>query len=334
MASGAFADANEHIELIKARLNWVEQMDALLWRGVQFNTTIQNGLSRSVTKEVYARSFRVGSALDGNIVLLDDGIEAEHCVMSLKTSMFGPIMSVKALQGDILVNGQPVAAGTSSRFQALPQTITVSGVDISVAGSDVPGQRRREIMNYVGRVALLTLVFALFVFLVFQLINRPKFSFDIGLGYNAEQSEIGPQLVSNDLANVVERANAELERLGLSSSLVAEERESGSVAVAGTLMAESLVDWRKFQLWYDQNEQSVLLSEVSLAPNLGDVPPIASFGVMEPKYVRLATGRLIGIGDELHSGLILVDVTKEEIFLRRSDNGAKIMIPTGFDEDG
>lgn len=332
MVSSAFADVNEHFELIKARLDWLLRIDKIFWSGVQFSTTIQNGLSESVSKEVFARTFRIGSALDGNIVLLDDGVEDEHSVMSLKSSVFGPIMSVRALAGDVEVDGVPLAIGTSSGFRALPQTISVAGIEILVDGSEVPGQRRREIVNHISKVALSIVLFAAILLFSFQFVNQPRFSFDLGLGYTEAWNNEGD--VPPRLSEVIERVNAELDRLGLSSSLSAEVRETGSLAITGTLMADRVVDWRKFQLWYDQNEEPVLLSGVTLAPSLNDVPPIASFGLIEPKYVRLSTGRLVRVGDELHSGLTLVDVEEDAIVLRRSDNDAVISIPTGFDTDG
>jgi len=62
---------------------------------------------------------------------------------------------------------------------------------------------------------------------------------------------------------------------------------SGAIDLNGVIRSDKKLAWQEFRFWYDETENPVLLSRVTMAPDLNDFPPIASIKLNEPRMINL-----------------------------------------------
>ncbi|MEP3299207.1 MAG: hypothetical protein ABJO27_22490, partial [Pseudoruegeria sp.] len=138
--------------------------------------------------------------------------------------------------------------------------------------------------------------------------------------------------------NIVQRRESELQRLQIAATSVQEKLDelelaeyldvsldsSGAVGLNGMLRSDKEIAWKQFRRWYDENETSVLLSRVTMAPDLTEFPAISSVKLNEPQLIKLRSGAQIRIGDVIHNGLKLKEVNKGYLIL--DDDGEDLMI--------
>ena len=71
-----FVDAKVHSELATESLMRGFNVDELFQRGVRFNVAVSGGLMDGLQADIHARRCTIGAALDSDIVLFDDGVDA------------------------------------------------------------------------------------------------------------------------------------------------------------------------------------------------------------------------------------------------------------------
>lgn len=318
-----FADVKIHSELATARLAQGMQVDRFFQRGVLFNVVVSGGFLDGLSSEIYARSCSVGASFDCDIVLFDDNVDENHVEMIFKSSVFGPVMLVRALGPGVTVNGESLEKGSSTQYSALPQTISLNDIDLEIdPHKNAPKPLNPTIVNSwkIGRYGVLAALFLMLGFLVFDYrdfdfqlaLNGQEPSYDLVVGHEADTTHLEVAITS---------VQEKLGELGLAEHVNARLDGSGAIDLSGILRSEKQQDWQDFRYWYDRSENPVLLSRVTVAPDLSDFPPIASIKLREPRKINLLNGTQLGVGDTISEGLTLVSIENDYLILNsRGEN--------------
>lgn len=327
-----FADAKLHSQLAVTRLWDGSLADRFLHRGVRFSVGLNGGLLDGLSSEFNTSTCKVGASFGSDIVLFDDGIEENHVEMSFKSSIFGPVLLVRAMAPGVQVAGERLDLGKVSKYQTLPVEISINKVTLSIT----PQHQKAKGFNPVivqawhyCRYPVLTLAILL---LGIHLVDTTRFDFQVAMSkeqlpYNIVQRR---DVEMKRLEVATSSVQDKLAELGLSEYVNATMDASGAVGLSGTLRSDKQVAWDNFRQWYDRNEPSVLLSRVTMAPNLSDFPAISSVKLSTPQLVKLQNGEQIGTGDIIYDRLRLKEVGNG--FLVLDDDGEDLTISFNGEE--
>jgi hypothetical protein len=72
----------------------------------------------------------IGSAEGNDLVLIDKGVAAEQLEMTVKRSLFGTLIDIKALADGLSVNGRPIESGEVSESVKLPASLEIGAAVI------------------------------------------------------------------------------------------------------------------------------------------------------------------------------------------------------------
>lgn len=302
-----FADAKVHSELITARLRRDLHIDSFLLRGVPFVVEVDGGVLNGVRTKLACRRCRVGASMDSNVILFDQGIEDKHVELHFKSSIFGPVVSVRALGPDVQVAGKVLKPQEATDYLALPLSVSINSVTLNFTPrhevKHTISPKLLKAWRYFSKTAIVCLL--LLGLTLFS--NYRQFNLQV-----APKAAPSPYMVvQNDdastkrLADVAEAVQVKLTELRLTDYVTATVDTSGAVALAGSLTAEKQASWHAFRQWYDLTNNPVLLSKVSLAPKLNNFPRIASVKLSDPTRIQLSNGGQLGVGDEFLDGHIL-----------------------------
>ena len=318
-----FADARVHSDLATARLWRRLQVDRFLQRGVRFNVDVDGGMLDGVSAGMHARSCIVGSDMNSGIVLFDDGVAEKHAEMHFKSSIFGPVMSVRALGPNVRVNDQTLDPGKTTTFDALPQTVYINDVALVIEPQHASPRPENSLAVQTWRHGRHPALAVLLLLIVVKLFDHGNFDFQIALNpeelpYDVVQRQTAD---TERLEVVATSVQAKLAELGLEDYVSAALHTSGAVDLTGTLRSDKEEAWKEFQYWYDQSAAPVLLSRVTMAPDLSGFPAIASVKLTEPRMINLLNGTQLNIGDVIH----------DNVRLKAINNGSLILDAQGED---
>ncbi len=312
-----FADAKVHSDLMTARLRRGLHIDSYLLRGVPFIVEVEGGILDGVRTNLDCRRCRVGTSMESNVILFDKGIEDEHAELHFKSSIFGPVVSVRALGPEVLVAGKILKSQEATDYLALPLKLSINGVTLNFSprteSKRTISPKLLKTWRYLSKTAIVCLL--LLGLTLFS--NYQKFDLRVApkaapSPYKVVQSD---DASSKRLADVAEAVQVKLTELRLTDYVTATVDNSGAVALAGSLTAEKQSSWHAFRQWYDLSNNPVLLSKVSVAPNLNNFPRIASVKLSDPARIQLSNGGQLSVGDEVVDGHILKSIEPTHIIV-------------------
>jgi len=326
-----FADAKVHSELAIARLWRGFRVDRFLQRGVRFSIGVTGGLLDGLTSKCHARSCYVGADIESGIVLFDEGIADQHVELTFKSSIFGAVMSVRALAPGVSVNDHLIETGKSTSFGALPQTVLVKDIALEIQPHDTSQKAPNPIVVKAWRYGRHPILLVLSLLLVSQLFGFGTSEFRIALTPEELPFDVVQREDMNTarLASVTKSVQAKLTELGLEDYVTASLDTSGAVGITGTLRSDKEVAWKEFQFWYDQSDAPVLLSRVTMAPDLSDFPPIASIKLTEPRMINLLNGTQLRVGDIIHEQVRLKAINSDSLVLDTQGDDLVILFSGG-----
>ncbi|MEP3033167.1 MAG: hypothetical protein ABJO67_02345, partial [Pseudoruegeria sp.] len=218
MVEMPFADAKTHSQLAANSLRNRSQVDRFLQRGVRFSVCIEGGLMDGLSSQLYARSCTIGASLRSDIVLFDEGIEDNHIELTFKSSIFGPVLSVRALASGVEVANEPLERGKVSKYQALPLVINVNNIPLTIEPQQNSGRTYNPIIVQTWHYSRYPILAVSILLLAVQLMNGPNFNFEVAMTQDPLPY------------NIVQRRESELQRLQIAATSVQEKLDELELA--------------------------------------------------------------------------------------------------------
>jgi hypothetical protein len=327
-----FADAKLHTQLAAKRLRNGTFADRFLNRGVRFYVGVSGGLLDGLSSKFHTNTCHVGSSFESDIVLFDDGVDEKHVEMNFKSSIFGPVLRVRAISAGVRVAGENLARGKASKYQTLPTEISINGTTLEVRPQIHKARAFDPVIVQAWHYCRYPVLSLMILMGLVHLVSNSNFDFEVAMSNDETPYDI-VQLRDVEMKRLevaTSSVQSKLAELGLAEYLNATMDASGAVGLSGTLRAEKQGAWNTFRHWYDENEPSVLLSSVTMAPNLSDFPAISSVKLNAPQVVKLQNGAQIGIGDMIYNRLRLKEVSNGYLVL--DDNGEDLIISFNGEE--
>ena len=289
--------------------------------------TVDGGLHDGLSRTVTGCEIRVGSGPDDDILLLDDGLDAGHVTLALNTTIFGTALIASGAGTGVTVNGHAVEPGKTSQPYRLPAQLRIHDVTLDIDArheAPRPPGRARVAATAVWRrwwIKWPVLVFACLVFLaiprdIYSSRDAQRFALRQSNGPLAADPPAGTDGPAGDtLAGIEARIAEEPE---LSRFLSVSGGSGGVIYVTGSIPVELQPDWRAIQAWHDGIDGSrPLLSRVSVAPVLSELPAIASVRLGETPQLIFSAGTRAGIGDTIGGDWTVTTIDAEGMQLDR-----------------
>lgn len=281
---------------------------------------VASGLHQDANIDIAANAFSIGTASECDVVLLDDGIADVHANATVKSSLLGNVLQVKALHDGVRLNGKAIQKDQSSSFETVPLDFSINGINVLITANGT--SREQDILDMNDRFIRVCLS-ALFFFAVL-------FSIDV-VASSAErpvQSAMPTQALQTDpepKPSVKAELEAKIDGAGLSDLLTLQQTPDNTLNVSGSLPVEKMTEWKKIHSWFDGHSNEILLtSQVRIAPVLDDFPALASVRLGPEPSVRLLSGKVFQVGDRVHGPWIIEDIAQDNIRIRNGQDTLKV----------
>jgi type III secretion protein D len=202
---------------------------------------VTGGLHRNTDLVLNGAVWRIGSAPDDDVVLLDPGVEPHHAILRRDGAAF----EIEALGGEVIVaEGTAIAPGFAGRFRP-PVSFALGGAELRLRN----GEPKRRAMG----IAVAALAVAVLI-LVGRLV--PWNGAQDSIGRSTEDA--GRQVNASDVVGVPEPDRIGTALIALQSRLATAalsslhaRAEAGRLIVAGTLAARQSAQWEEIDRWFD-----------------------------------------------------------------------------------
>ena len=327
-SEATFADLNTHRALLTGRVKSFAGETKLLGRGVDVSIEILDGLQQGLSHQLTTNNMTIGADAGCDIVLLDDGIAPRHATIALKSSLFGTVATIQSAEAGVRVGKSELKSRQTSTPFTLPIEVSVGGVRVALAQRErTTGRRKSPLSKALDAVLLMTVV-------TLGLVVASVFVGATGSGSSNQRFTVGTQIATPQVApearevqiesaavatqEARQALEARLTEAGLADYLQVNVLQGSGLAVQGNLPESMFDTWRDLHSRLDtQGSRSLLVSNVTTAPDIEAFPPISSVRLSEPQELIFANGDRAGIGQTIANGWTIEAVSDSVITLSR-----------------
>jgi type III secretion protein D len=298
----------------------------------RIEVAIESGLHAGACQTLPAGRLVIGSGIDADICLADDGVAPDHAVIDLRRDG----LVLEALAADVAVDGGVLRAGTACAL-TLPSVLELGDIRLRLADPAAPAERAPRIDLAAGllrsRRAYAAAAAALAV-CTFLVVPNPVA--DAAIGRNAPDPaatasvpapEAAP-LAAKPLglksaarktgsAEAVKAVAAEVERAGLLNVTVAPG--NGVVTATGTIEPAAAARWQGVQQWFDERFAGDLTLVNAVAVKAERLPSSIAIEAVwrgDRPYL-IVRGQKHGLGSLLDGGWAIERIEAERVLLKR-----------------
>lgn len=331
-----FASIETHRDFVRERVaaktSWLFTSNAASPVHVRIKSGLLGGTAHTLT----SRTISIGSELCQDIVLIDDDIQPKHVELSFEPTLFGELVKVTAIGGDIMVGNTKVAEGSSSPLLRPPLNLEIGGVVIRL--DDTKSNQTYQ-TGWVGRI-LDKLYYTSWVALIAGAALLLPFFLNSFGGTEKLGVQIRPQATQQESVNTEQQKSAEqdnyllflakIEDAGLEQFLNVAALPNGSIQVKGALPDSKFQSWKQVHTWFDQQAfGTVLISNVRKSRSLSKLPSLSHVTLHEPRQVLFADGKRVLEGQIIQDGWVLEKIGPKQLEIRRGNERINLQYKKG-----
>jgi hypothetical protein len=299
--------------------------------GTDVRLRVLRGRHQGAEAELLPGRINIGSSLDGDIVLTDRGVSAQHVVVELAGNPGARTLALSAVGAGVLVAGEELAVGATKSF-AMPVTIDIADAGLEfidpvprTGGVSIARMARASVVLPAAVVAGMG-VGALGSWLATpatlpNFTPRPGPTAPLAGQPTAQRLGVAPL---TDAARIMER---QLMAAGLDKQIRVAQRDNVLVA-EGTLSIDAHPKWRAIKAAVREGvSERLLIADMVKPLEAGDSGMRAMIaavtGGKSPAVIGV-NGKRAGPGETLIDGWIVKQITAEAVQLERG--GSKVTV--------
>lgn len=285
-------------------------------RSVHAEVRVESGLMRGVAAAYETSTLKFGAGPECDVVLMDDGVLPHHLTLRLVRSPFGTLAEIEAV-GPVTIGGLHVEPGMRPAAQRLPLELAIAGTRLQLratTGVQVASAGGGRAL-FTGLAILCTILALLLAAPLLQILDRPVKQTRLSqVSASVAASSVAPQ-------NFPALIDTELVRLDLAGDVTVTTDDANATLVEGRIPSGKWPRWRSFVEWYDRQPGApVLIQHVTLAAELTSIKPVAMVSLADPPRIHFADGQILGEGEVLQDGWVIVRISVDGIALKRGDD--------------
>jgi hypothetical protein len=291
----------------------------------EYSIRISTGRHAGASIALVPGNYVLGAGADADIVLTDDGIEANHLELRLGRG----ICRLRSLDGSVRVSERLLGLGARAEIK-LPSEFHVGAVTVVLsppASLPAPPRHRGRLLAGAGAIAVLCCVGGLVLW------GQSAFGTNVasamglpGRSAVAERTPAGRMAppaagssASGGAAAAAAALAARLSSVGM-GGLIAVRAAGNTVEASGSIQPEGKGDWTDTQMWFDETYkgQFTLMQQVRVEAGAAS-PKLAIQGIWagaEP-YVISGDGEKFGIGGVLPGGWRIETIERQQVVVSR-----------------
>ncbi|MFC7399051.1 FHA domain-containing protein [Chelatococcus sp. GCM10030263] len=276
---------------------------------------VTGGLHRDTNVGLDGTVWRIGSAPDDDVVLLDRGVEPHHALLRRDGAAF----EIEAVGGEVIVAGTTrIAPGFAGRFRT-PVTFTLAGAELRLRDTKA---RPRTMQIAVTTLAVAALVLAARLVPWNGVHDRTGGSVE-----EAGPATASDQAARRDVAGAPEPDRIEAALTALHSRLAAAgltslhaRAEAGRLVVAGTLTTRQSAQWEEIDRWFDATFAGTppLVAEFEAAEVEKPAVVLKAVWNGARSFIVTADGVTYFQGDRLPEGWTIASIEPGRVVLTRA----------------
>ena len=294
---------------------------------------LTSGIQAGAECSMRLSKLSIGSAEGNDLVLIDNGVAAEQLEMTVKRSLFGTLIDIKALADGLSVNGRPIESGEVSESVKLPASLEIGAAAILLERPE------NENKNTLGKfweavsvtkiarvdpIILLTLA-ALLVILFGAIVGSL-------LSWNTSPYAVvgNSRAVEGYLAEVSVRdwqveLETQVQANGLIGDLAISAPQGGIVTISGSVPEGKVGTLREVQTWYDaQPNAPTVIWDVLRQADLRNLPSIMLVSLDEAPTLLLSSGASVGLDDTIVDDWIVKTIGETSMMLNRGSENVTV----------
>lgn len=285
----------------------------------EVSLVVQTGLQADMHADITVQQAMIGSALDCDIVMLDEGVEERHATLDLQRTVFGDIVAVTALAEGVSYGGSERSVGAQSEFRRLPQSLVVGPVTLELSHEARPAPAPHNLsFKPLLFVAVLAVGIAVPAFFVSQVKPSWQIRTIDAVSANSVMDEASKGVAAATVEHEIARLEDAISLAGMSQYLQVSRWGDDTIKVHGTIPAQFYDDWRAVQIGFDDGMAGYqLIASVQLAPRLEDLPSIAAVRLDKTPQIVFIGGARAGIGEVVANGWTVTAIQSGKINLER-----------------
>ena len=319
--------------------------------GQMFTIFVESGLHAGTVQRLGSGSYTIGSELEADIILSDDGVRSIHLVLDLDPRG----LRLEPLQGAVAIDGESAALEPGGeRHLAFPASFQIgkTAIRITAPADTVQTRRRRRLLIGAAACAMLAVV-------TFQIINPfagsapgetaqalmqpaeslPE-SFPADSTAASEATEASPQgetglLSPEDAAEAKPDITLDQAAAALRERLADEGFPDIKVQTAvDRIMARGEADplrmdaWQAIRIWFDSTYGRDYLLVATIEPAKNETPPDLAIEAVwsgDDPYL-VAGGQRFFVGAHVGDGWMIDRIGSDEIRFTRGDKSFSLTL--------
>jgi hypothetical protein len=280
---------------------------------------VEDGLMAGTTTKLRGETLLIGAGGECDILLVDNGVAERHVSVRLRTSIFGTLAEVTALETTTISGELPLDPASAPRLMRLPVVLQLGGAKVRLSAPAATGFARNLNRKAAALVSLICVTSVGAFLAVNQLVRAAQ------IEHVAETVLVPPAPAAHSRADALSVSVAMLGELGLKDDVTVLAGEGESLVLSGQVPESRWTQWQDFRAWYDQQSHlPTLISSVTMAPKLVELRPIAAVQLHAPATVFFAVGQPAKVGDVIDQGWTLTAIDADGLTLERANATTRI----------
>jgi hypothetical protein len=288
---------------------------------------VTRGRHQGAEAELVGGRITIGSSLDGDIVLTDRGIAAQHLTVDMVGKPGARSLTISALETGVLIGGDELAPGTPRSFK-MPVTIDIADAVLQFV-DPVPAERASlsvvtalplAVAAGIGAGALGTWAFSP---------QGPPASYTPSRTYVGAPSTAAPSPLPTGTIALTDAAKAmqlQITAAGFEKQIKVTQRDNVLMA-EGTLPVDAFPKWRAIKIAVrDNTSERLLIADMVKPLDTSEGPRAMIAAVTGGKIpsVMGTNGKRAGIGEILADGWVVRQITADAVQLERG--GSRVTV--------
>ncbi len=312
-------DFTLHQGAIRSRFRRFIQNMATTRIPVKTEFSVKDGMLRGASHSIAKNSVSIGNDESCDLILVDEGIAAQHLELNFERSLFGGLFSARTGESDVEIGGVPLVPGVASSFEVMPTDITMNHIRIHLSEntrrSSLEASGLGRILDRAFRLGSVAVVALILLWAAGELFfPAAKIQYQLALiNSPAEQ----PAAKFNQGALQAKFLD-QLKENGLTEYLEISSNADSAMTVEGVIPSNLVGPWHQAVSWYDRNANgNLLIVRVSEMTGLADFPSIAAIRLTEPAQILFSSGRRARKGTVVNGGWRINEISVDGLKLER-----------------
>lgn len=300
--------------------------------GSAFTFFVESGLHAGTVQRLVPGIYTLGSELEADIILSDDGIKGIHLLIELDRRG----LRLEPLQGSIAINGESISLEPGDeRHLASPASFTIGAATIKITAPKDAVQTKRRMLTAIaaaGLTALAVIGFQLFGSQpgvdapALALMQEPAPEADSAPKEMADGQAVeetvaaAPAIAPAPAVTLDQAASALRQRLAADDFADIEVKTAvDRIVVRGEAEPARMGDWQSIRIWFDGAFGQDYLLQAHVEPAEKAEPPklaIEAVWVGDDPYL-VAGGRRFFVGASIGDGWTIGRIGSSEIVFKR-----------------